>query len=85
MIMAGWITLAGIPLLISGLAFLHAARAPQWTWAFSGRTQIWWLAGLLVGTAIMAVGLPAAIYYLVKVRPVLDRIERGDFGAAIET
>ncbi len=78
--MAFWIALAGIPVAICGLAFLHAARAPQWAWAFSGRTQIWWLAGLLVGTGVMPIGLPAALYYLVKVRPDLDRIEKGHIG-----
>jgi hypothetical protein len=78
MTMAFWIAIAGIPLAICGLAFLHAARVPQWTWVFSGRTQIWWLAGLLVGIGVMPIGLPAAIWYLLKVRPELDGIERGD-------
>lgn len=44
----------------------------------SGRTQIVWLAGLLVGAGIVFAGVPAAVYYFWKIRPVLDRIERGD-------
>ena len=78
MMMALWIAIAGIPIAIIGLAFLHAARIPQWAWALSGRTQIWWLAGLLMGMAVMPVGLPAAIWYLLKIRPQLDQIEKGN-------
>lgn len=73
------IGLALLPFAFVGLAFLHAARAPQWVWAMSGRTQIIWLAGLLIGTGVVFAGVPAAAYYFWKVRPVLDRIERGDF------
>lgn len=73
-----FIALAALPIVFVALAFLHAARSPQWVWAMSGRTQIVWLAGLLVGAGIVFAGVPAAIYYFWKIRPVLDRIERGD-------
>ena len=73
------IALAALPIAFVGIAFLHAARAPQWVWAMSGRTQIIWLAGLLVGAGVIFAGVPAAAYYYWKIRPVLDRIERGDF------
>lgn len=72
------IAIASIPLATVGLTFLHAARTPQWVWAMSGKTQIWWLAGLLIGVPVMPIGIPAAIYYLVKIRPVLGRIETGN-------
>lgn len=72
------IAVASIPIAIVMLSFLHAARTPQWVWAMSGNTQIWWLAGLLIGVPVMPIGLPAAIWYLVKIRPVLGRIETGN-------
>lgn len=77
--MTFWIALAGSPIAFIGLSFLHAARYPQWVWAFSERTQIVWLVALLLGVAIVPVGLPVAIWYLVKVRPRLTQIERGNF------
>lgn len=79
--MALWIAIAGSPIAFIGLTFLHAARVPQWVWAFSERTQIVWLASLLIGVAIVPVGLPLAIWYLVKIRPVLGRIEQGNIAS----
>ena len=73
-----FIALAALPIVFVGLAFLHAARALKWAWVMSGRTQIFWIAGLLVGAGIVFAGVPAATYYFWKIRPVLDRIERGD-------
>jgi len=80
-----WITafliaLAALPIVFVALAFLHAARSPQWAWAMLGRPQVMWIAGLLFGAAVLPLGIPAAIYYYWKIRPVLDRIERGDLG-----
>ena len=75
---AFWIAIAAIPVVFVALAFLHAARVPQWVWALSGKTQIWWLAGLLIGAGVLPVGLPAATWYFWKVRPVLDRMESGN-------
>lgn len=79
-VMAIWIAIAAIPVVICALAFLHAARVPQWVWALAGKTQIWWLVGLLLGAGLIPLGLPASIYYFVKIRPVLERIESGDLG-----
>lgn len=72
------IALAGLPIVFVAVAFLHAARVPQWAWAMSGRTQIVWLVTLLLGVAIIFAGVPAAAFYFWKIRPLLDRIERGD-------
>lgn len=77
-VMALWIAIAGSPIAFIGLTFLHAARVPQWVWAFSERTQIVWLASLLMGVAVVPVGLPVAVWYLVKIRPVLVQIEKGN-------
>lgn len=77
---AFWIGLAGLPIAFVGLAFLHAARTPQWVWIMSGRTQIYWLLGLLLGAGIIPLGVPAAVYYFWKLRPDLDALERGDLG-----
>ncbi len=82
---AFWVAIAAIPLVFVGLTFLHAARIPQWVWALSGRTQIFWLATLLLGSAIVPIGIPAAIYYIVRVRPMLTSIERGDMSRLTST
>ena len=50
----------------------------------SGRTQIVWLATLLLGSAVIPIGIPAAIYYLLKVRPALLSIENGDVSKLID-
>jgi len=84
MTMAFWIAVAGSPIAFIGLTFLHAARIPQWVWAFSERTQVIWLASLLLGVAVVPLGLPLAFWYLVKVRPVLKRIEDGNVATLIE-
>jgi len=84
MTMAFWIAIAGSPIAFIGLTFLHAARIPQWVWAFSDRTQVIWLASLLLGVAVVPLGLPLASWYLVKVRPVLNRIENGNVDTLIE-
>ena len=78
MTMAMWIAIAGSPVAFIGVTFLHAARYPQWVWAFSDRTQVVWLASLLIGAAIVPIGLPIAVWYLIKVRPILRQIEHGD-------
>lgn len=78
MMMALWIAIAASPVAFIGLTFLHAAKCPQWVWAFSGRTQVVWLASLLIGAAVVPIGLPVAIWYLIKIRPILRQIEHGD-------
>lgn len=75
---AFWVALLSIPFLFVGGTFLHAARVPQWVWVLSGRTQIIWLVVLLVGTAALPLGVPAAIYYLIRTRPQLANVENGD-------
>lgn len=80
-----FITLSGIPIAFVGLTFLHAARAPQWAWAMVGRPQAMWLAGLLIGAAVIPLGIPAAVYYLIKIRPALTDVESGDLRRVLKT
>lgn len=75
---AWWVALASIPVVFCALAFLHAARVPQWAWVLSDHTQIWWLAGLLLSVVLIPFGLVPATWYLVKIRPQLERIETGN-------
>lgn len=74
------VALAGLPIAFVGLTFLHAARVPQWAWALTSRRQILWLATLLLGVGLLPVGIPAAIYYLRKVRPIVVAAENGNLG-----
>lgn len=79
-----WVLVWSIPFVFVGLTFLHAARVPQWVWVMSGRTQIVWLVVLLVGNAlILPLGIPAAVYYLWRVRPLLGKIEQGDISELV--
>lgn len=80
-----WVGLLIAPLVFVGAAFLHAARFPQFVWILAGRTQIVWLASLITGTLILPIGIPLAIYYLIKVRPVLSAIDAGDISKMQET
>ena len=72
------ISLVVSPFAVVALTFLHAAQIPQWVWAFSDRTQIIWLASLLLGVALLPLGLVATIRYWWRVRPQLASIERGE-------
>lgn len=78
-----WVFVVSIPFVFVGITFLHAARAPQWVWVLSGRTQIVWLVVLLVGIAALPLGVPAGAYYLVRVRPTLSKIERGELSELV--
>ena len=78
-----WVGLFSIPFVFVVLTFLHAARVPRWVWVMSGRTQIVWLVVLLIGNAALPIGIPAAIYYLLRVRPTLVAIEAGDFSELV--
>lgn len=79
-----WIALASIPFVFVGMTFLHAAKRPQWVWALCGRTQIVWIATLLIGNLVWPIGVPAAIYYLIRVRPVLVAAESGDMDRLLD-
>ena len=77
---AGVLALLAIPLAITGWAFLDAASRPQWVWAFAGRRQLVWLCVVAFGILTVVGGLLISGYYLVRVRPELAAVERGDLG-----
>jgi hypothetical protein len=77
-----WATLgasvAAIPLAISLWALLDAARRPRWAWALSGRRQVVWMAAIMFGVLTVVGGLAISGWYLVRIRPLVAAVERGD-------
>ena len=71
------LTLLAIPLLLSLVALLDAARRPGWVWALAGRAQVAWIAAILFGTVAVPVGLVISTVYLLRVRPHLRATEGG--------
>ncbi len=69
-----------VPLGVSLWALLDAARRPRWAWALSGRRQVVWMAVIMAGVLSVIGGLAISGWYLLKVRPVLARVEGGDIG-----
>lgn len=76
--------LACLPLAISVWALLDAARRPRWVWALSRHPQTPWMAAVAAGVLLTVVGLAISLWYLLKVRPDLAAIERGDLGATVD-
>ncbi len=74
---AGGLVLVGIPLTISVIALLDAARRPQWAWSLADRNQLMWLAMILVGVLSVVLGLAISGWYLLRVRPVVAAAEAG--------
>lgn len=77
---AGIIAILSIPLGISMWALLDIARRPRWVWAFSGRRQVVWLGFVGFGVATVIGGLIVSGWYLLRVRPELAAVERGEIG-----
>ena len=71
------ILVLAVPLAISVIALLDAARRPAWVWALAGRTQAAWIAAILFGTILVPLGLVISTVYLLRVRPVLVATEGG--------
>jgi hypothetical protein len=69
---------ACIPLGISLWALLDAARRPRWAWALSRHHQTPWMAAVAAGVLLTVVGLGISLWYLLRVRPDLVAVERGD-------
>lgn len=70
-----------IPLVLTIWAFLDAARRPEWAWALAGRRRVVWMAVLLCSAFTVVAGVATALWYLLKVRPVVARAERGEVRA----
>jgi hypothetical protein len=75
--------LACVPLAISVWALLDAARRPRWVWALSRHPQTPWMAAVAAGVLLTVVGLAISLWYLVKIRPDLAAIERGELDATV--
>lgn len=71
-------SLFSIPLVLTVWAFLDAARRPEWAWVLSGRRRVVWMAVLLCSAFTVVAGLATAVWYLVKVRPLVAAAERGE-------
>lgn len=69
---------ACIPLAVSLWAFLDAARRPQWAWALSAHRQIVWLVAIPFGVFTVIGGLLISLWYLLKIRPRVAAVERGE-------
>ncbi len=73
----GGLLLVSIPLAISVVALLDAARRPQWAWSLAERNQVMWIAMILVGVLSVVLGLGISGWYLWRVRPVVAAAESG--------
>jgi hypothetical protein len=69
-----------IPLGLTVWALLDCARRPAWAWALAGRSQLVWMATILCGVLCVIPGIVISLWYLLKVRPDIAAIERGDLG-----
>ena len=79
---AGALALAvvfSIPLAVTVWALLDAARRPQWAWALAGRSQVAWMAGIILGALTLVGGIAISAWYLLKVRPHVADAEDGRF------
>lgn len=65
------------PLALSLVALLDAARRPMWAWALAERSQVTWMAMILLGTLMSCAGVAVSTWYLWKVRPVIASAEQG--------
>ena len=71
------VALLPIPLVLSLVALLDAARWPGWVWAMAGRAQVAWIAAIMFGTVAVPLGLVISTIYLLRVRPRLKATEGG--------
>lgn len=69
----------GAPLIVTTIAFLDAARRPEWAWVMSNRRRILWLGLLLGGGITYFPGPLVAVVYWLTARRDVRSIERGDF------
>jgi Protein of unknown function (DUF2516) len=71
------VLLCSVPLALSVWALLDAARRPEWAWALAGRRRVLWLAAILFGAMVLAVGVVVSGVYLARVRPEVAAAETG--------
>ena len=68
---------AAIPLSLTVLALLDAARRPQWAWALAGRRQVVWMAGIMFSALTVLGGVLVSSWYLTRVRHEIAAAEDG--------
>jgi uncharacterized membrane protein len=77
-----WTTLAiavsAIPLGLSVWALLDVARRPAWAWGLAGRDRVLWMYLILAGILCLPVGICLSAWYLLRVRPIIAGVERGN-------
>lgn len=66
-----------VPLGLSVLALLDAARRPAWAWSLAERSQVAWLAVILFGVLLVPLGIVVSLRYLIWTRPRLAAAEEG--------
>jgi hypothetical protein len=71
------IVLASIPLALSTWALLDAARRPEWAFALVGRSRTLWVVLTGAGILFCGPGVLTALWYLIKIRPVVAHAEAG--------
>jgi len=69
--------LLALPLALSVLALLDAARRPEWVWALAGRARVVWMVAILFGAFVLPIGIVVSSWYLLRVRPELRDAEEG--------
>lgn len=69
-----------LPIGLSLIAFVDAARWDSWVWALSGRRRVVWMAMIAFGVLSLPVGLVISSSYLLLVHRRLKAIDRGDLG-----
>jgi hypothetical protein len=73
----GSVLLLASPIILAALAFIDAARRPEWAWALAGRRRVMWMAVLIAGGAtVVAAPLFALAYFFIARRDVAAA-ERG--------
>jgi hypothetical protein len=74
----GSVLLLASPIILVGLAFLDAARRPEWAWALAGRRRVMWMAMLIAGGATVVAAPLFALAYFLTARRDVARAERGE-------
>jgi hypothetical protein len=69
--------LFGVPITVTLVALLDAARRPQWAWSLADRNQTIWIALILLGVFSVVGGLAICAWYFWRVRPVVAGVEAG--------
>jgi hypothetical protein len=71
------IVVFSIPLALNVWALLDAARRPEWAFALVGRSRTSWVVLNGGGIFVCGAGVILAVWYLVRIRPVVADAESG--------